>query len=43
MEEQVVIKIDSDKKEELIALAKEQGVTLSGIIRQTLYERLKQR
>ena len=43
MEEQVAIKIDSDKKEELMALAKEQGVTLSGIIRQTLYERLKQR
>lgn len=42
MEEQVVIKIDAEKKDALIALAKKQGITLSGIIRQTLYEKLEQ-
>lgn len=41
-ENNIVIKIDKDKKEALSALARKQGITLSGIIRQTLYEKLKQ-
>lgn len=38
----MVIKIDKEKKEELMALAKKQGITLSGIIRKTLYDMLEQ-
>jgi len=42
MEEQIVVKLDSERKVALSVLAKKQGLNLSNLIRMVLYEKLDQ-
>jgi len=43
MEETIVVKMETEKKEKLQSLAKEQGLNLSGFIRMILYQHIAEK